>query len=356
LPAEAKVTNIYLEEDFNYVRAVKEAAESSENNYYLYCISNDGREIWRHVDRSPTVSNLVIRKGRLFTATPRELLAFDNRSGKLLYRSEYAPLGSTYPPTVYALGGQIIVIGELVIASFESRSGEPRYIKRFDPALPDGSVLLLDRSLESWSNRNRSPGSRLSNSGSYVSQLAQSSQERSSFLYQRGSRRFNEGDSWGARSDQMLAGIESNFASTYAVTGLYFSTWESMLALEAGQVAAVELKTDQLLKRRVAMRYSIISEFPRMIDGEYAYRPIGIREEFNPFGENSGYIGVALVHLPTGNTSVQRLSKSHREYGLWLLLGEDGKRIFYQGASPDPASDESSASGSYLMQLALDPL
>jgi outer membrane protein assembly factor BamB len=329
-PGES-VNNLFPKDGDLYVRSTVTGEDGASNSYTLRRVSADGKLLWHFADKTPIVSNLVDAQGNLFGATSQELLALDLDSGRNVYRKQFSSLPSSYPIAVYAFEDHVVVLGELSITSYEAARGIERYRHRFGPVLPNVSVTLMDRSIAKLRASKVSGGydHSMLDASAYFSQQAAISQERSNSLYNSYLRKRAFGDGIGAQKDWTSSQLESSWAKTNAIVSVQFMGLDGILAYEASELAKAAQKTNKLLGKRIALRNTIVNQFPEMTQGDYAYRPVGIS------ADNGAFMGVAIVHMPTGEKTVTTLSPVYRDYGLWLMLDLQKQEVVYQGLGLD---------------------
>lgn len=343
LPEATAYTSLFLVGDRIYLRGV-EKTKTNEPRFFVaaYRIS-DGRALWVDYDKEPSVSNFIEKDGRLYFSTPFTLISLDRETGARNFAVRASDVGKSFPVRIESYGESIVYIGELVVAAFDAKSGARIYRHGFEPINQSAHMDALNEVIEKtlkflawftgpWSDLDLSS---LGMSG-FMFEQAANSQNQSNYHYgeySREARTYNTtGDSLSASramTHLQNSTIDAAFANAQMSVGLAFETAENVQRGMRQATATERERLQQMLRiRRLLYSAYVVSQ-----QGEYVYRPTKV----------SDGISLKVIHLPTGRSSIAKLSSANEEFGIYNLVDVGHGAVYHAGFSTQPQL------GSYLI-------
>lgn len=305
--------------------------------------SGDGRTLWRNEQPAETVSNVIEADGRVFVATPKRLLALDARSGAPAFDKEVTNAGHDFPVHLRRVGHEVVFIGELMVAAYDTRTGKERYADGMDPVSQAASLASIDMEIALYGGhlQGRSPAP----AGSGAMEIARAAQTQAS-QYQASANHYNrianekfaEYQRGGGLSADM-AYYESAGARAQAQIDSSFSRAQSQIAMQTaawaageqiGQAVSLELGVRRA-RRNVARRDAVVTLYTEAEDNAYVYRPTAYDHP-----QRAPFVGVTVIRLDSGQLRQSLLSPRYETYGMWCLVDLANKVAYFQGLGLDP--------------------
>lgn len=333
-------TNIYPYGKRIYLRGEGRGKSAKPYKYKLLAVRRtDGKLLWSYSDAYPSVSNLLEEKGRLFYGTPSMLIALDLKSGKPLNKKWVTKTGRTYPTHIKSIRGKIVFISELLVQAFDPISGRVIYRHGMTPISGQTTLDGLDISIKRLEARLRKgkQGEQFSWASLYSDEAAKYQNQANHYFrvastkYGAAQRSYNSlanSDYWQSQMAYNRAQIDSAFAGAYSQIAFHMSMWElgNNLADTLKNMADAGTISQQKFFRR-----SILSAYELAEEGEYVFRPDS---------KDLHFIGVSIVHLPTGKLSHSNLAPLYQEYNLWSLIDFEKGVVYHHGLGLEPADYE----------------
>jgi hypothetical protein len=321
----------------------------------LVAVDRDtGRLSWTHDCEAPPMSNVVEAGGRVFVATTGSVIALDAADGRTLGVWEATNATRPYPVHLRRVGGQIVYIGELMVAGFDAATGARVWSRGWSPISNSASLVALDAALPqlqaelaelagrkvrgsktgAGASFARVESARFQNMAADYSRradaLSASIDARSQSLSQN-QRRIERMDASidhrlaidAISGDIALTRMNAAFDRALAMMDFQFAMMDLAAAIERAKAIAA---TQTLLARQLLFRRAVLGGYASMENAEYVYRP-GM--EFS--GGRGPFVGVTAVQLGTGRTSTVMLSPLYRDYGLWNVIDFERGVIYHDG-------------------------
>ena len=338
IPLDSKVryTNIYPTKNRVYLRG-----ENIGGAMVLsVCDAKTGKSFWTRTSSKPTVSNIIEDGSRLYVATPSHLLCLDRDTGKEHFKSLATLTGQSFPVRIRKFKDKVVYIGELMIAGFDAKTGAKVYNAGMTPVSQEAHLDALDNWISVLQNRIGKLGKAIWFGGAggasdvfsrqaEISQNLSNQYSRQAASYRLQSNyRYNmsaSSDYWKSANLQNQAQIESAYAGAAAQIGFFFAMEDLKNTMLASAIAADKRE----LSRLERIRKKILSAYTAAESAEHAYRSHVEKD----------WIGVNLVHLPTGKATFTPFSPLikkndcayYNERTLWNLVDVD-KGIVYHHA------------------------
>lgn len=331
LKDDALYMSIYPSDGRIYLRGSARGT-SEEMKYFLTAIrKQDGKELWVFEDAEPSVSNLIDENGRLFFATWSTVTVLDRESGKRLFAVTASQTGKSYPVQIRKYKDRIVYIGELIITAFDAKSGAKLYSQGFDPLSQDFHMDALDQRIEKlrdylshFGSIGRSSTGMVTGSSAYFFDQARNSQNRAYDLSQLSREQYSAYRSSGSRSDYwksqsagLTAQIDSAYAQAQYSVAMSFMTLDNMQQGIARFTAGERMELEKLVDIRRNLH--ILQQTHQ--EGNYAFRPFKER----------GFVGISVVHLPSGHTVSKTLTREYKDLGLYNLVDIEQGIIYFHG-------------------------
>jgi hypothetical protein len=147
----------------------------------------------------------------------------------------------------------------------------------------------------------------------------------------------------GAQASSEAAFFKAQGAMVQSKISAEFSRAASNLALTAAWLdasIAMEKATNRRFaeeerQRQTYLRKSILLNYMAMESGNFVARPVlDFRSKFNQF------VGVAVIHLPTGKLEQTNISAPHDVFGLWNLIDMENGVAYHNGVGLDMSAYE----------------
>lgn len=313
-----------------------------------------GRLLWAHDCEAPPMSNVVEAGERVFVATSGSVIVLEAASGRTLGVWEATNATRPYPVHLRRVGGQIIYIGELMVAAFDVRTGNRAWSHGWSPVGNTASLVALDASLPQLRAELAALASgkvRQSKTGSNASfarlesarfqEMAADYHGRADAMSADIDRRSQEMSQNERQVARLGVGIERSSAAgaisgdiaitrmntaldrAQAMMSFQFAMMDLAAAIERTKAIAA---TQTLLARQQLFRRSVLNGYASMENAEYVYRP-GMELS----GGRGPFVGVTVAQLATGRTSTALLSPVYRDYGLWNVVDFDQGIVYHHG-------------------------
>ena len=334
LDAKAKFTNIYPTTDNIYLRGQDEG----ETWFLAKNDPKNGQVIWKYLSTQATVSNLIEYGDRLYVATPAKVLCLDSRTGKEIFAASATLTGQSFPVRLRKYGSKVIYIGELMIAGFDTQSGKRVYKVGMTPVSQEAHLDALDN----WISILQKRIGKLSKaiwfggagaSGDAFTSMSVNSQNLSnSYSNQAANYRLSAGrsynssassDSWKSADLQNRSQMNSSFALAEAQIGFFFQ----MEGLKNAMLSKSIAKDQEEVTRLSLIRNTILGAYSASESGDYVWRS----------HVEGDWIGLNLIHLPTGRTTFTPLSPfikdredvKYNVRSLWNLVDLDTGIVYH---------------------------
>ncbi len=297
-----------------------------------------GKALWVYRSTRPTVSNILEDGDRLYVATPPKVLCLDMGTGQEVFTSNATLTGQSFPVRLRKYGNTVVYIGELVIAGFDASTGKEVYKVGLTPVSQEAHLDALDN----WMSVLQSRIGRLSKAiwfggaggaGDAFTSMAASSQNLSnSYGNQAASYRLRAGspsnssaasDGWKSADLQNRSRMNSSFARTEAQLGFFFQ----MEGLKNAMLSKSIARDQEELARLDNIRRKILAAYTASESDDYVWRP----------HVEGDWIGLTLVHLPTGKSTYtpfsplirQRDDAPYNERALWNLVDVETGLVYH---------------------------
>ena len=298
----------------------------------------DGTCRWRQTTAEPTVSNLIERDGRVYTATGAGVVCLDASSGRELFVVELTNTGRTFPVRLHLYGDRLIFVSELMIAGLDAATGENVYTHGFTPLSQANCLNGLDQSIPEAEDAVAAVYS-IQPVGT-VSGMLSSLKTAESRTYQNLATQYRQ-DAAHQRSlggDSSLSSLKSSMASSRANLEAQAAFVHGVIDLAAHLFQMIVLRRwqqhfEDLLARQQLFRRSILLSSEGSQDGDFVSRP---HRQLSLRGDGD-FATIALVHMPSGRRRDVVLSPSYLDYGLWNALDVERGLVIHQGIGLDPS-------------------
>jgi outer membrane protein assembly factor BamB len=313
-----------------------------------------GRLMWAHDCEAPPMSNVVEAGERVFVATSGSVIALDAASGKTLGVWEATNATRPYPVHLRRVGGQVVYIGELMVAAFDARTGARAWSRGWSPISNTASLVALDASLPQLRAElaglagRKVSGSKSGTDASFARLESARFQNMAADYHRRAdvmssdidrrSQSMSQNERHIARmgvgiersssitaiSGQIAnAQIDAAFGRAEAMMNLQFALMDLAQSIERAKAVAA---TQTVLSRQVMFRRAVLSGYAGMESEDYVYRP-GME-----FSNGRGpFVGVTVAQLATGRTVTAMLSPLCRDYGLWNVVDFERGVVYHHG-------------------------
>ncbi|WP_430965328.1 PQQ-binding-like beta-propeller repeat protein [Spongiimicrobium sp. 2-473A-2-J] len=319
-------TNVYHQDGVLYLRGLDDQA-----SHYLIAFSvTDKKELWRYTIGEPLLSNLVLHKGKLFMGTASSLLALNSSNGNQMLAVKVTDTGRNYPVTLREVAGNIVYVGELVIAAYDATTGIQTYKHGMSPLGPDLHLNGLDASIPNLKEElgklkaSASPGL-----GAMANAETRSYQQMANRHYSDYLSYKNSGNYSSSQHSYTRYKISNEMAKTQATVAMAISLAELGGAIAKGmQAAAVKAS----IEKQELFRKSILDVYSRSQSAAYLYRP-----HMAYHSSNDQFATLSLIHLPSGKIRRTYLSPIYQSYGLWNLVDFENQTVYHHGIGMNPA-------------------
>jgi outer membrane protein assembly factor BamB len=328
-----KFTNIFPFGGTMYVRGEPRVFFDITKPYRILAYERStGKEMWNYDSAKPSVSNIVELNGRVYFATAEKLICLDISTGGRYFIKKVTDTGHTYPVRLKITEDSVIFIGEHVIAAYDARTGRKKYFYGMTPIDPLLSLTGLDKAIAESSMKLDKVAKKGKNAGAVESGLAEMSRLQAT-MYQNmatkhfsaADRAFSEGDSLRWQGHSALGGMNQEFAKQAALS----SALQSISALGDILTNMIEiLVSENMLEVQKLFRAAIFSLYGQAEAGPYVFRP----------DNDYTFVGVSVIHLPSGRMRYTRLSPQYQEYGFWNLVDFEKGVVYHHGLGLDPNS------------------
>ena len=334
LDAKVRFTNIYPTTDNLYFRGQDEA----ETWFLAKHDPKNGQVIWKYLSTQATVSNLIEDGDRLYVATPAKVLCLDSQTGKEIFAASATLTGQSFPVRLRKYGSKVIYIGELMIAGFDAQSGKRVYKVGMTPVSQEAHLDALDNwmsvlqkrigklSKAIWFGGAGALGDAFTSMSVNSQNLSNSYSNQASNYRLSAGRSYNSSassDSWKSATSQAQSQMNSSFARAEAQIGFFFQ----MEGLKNAMLSKSIAKDQEEVTRLSLIRNKILGAYTASESGDYVWRS----------HVEGDWIGLNLVHLPTGRTTFTPFSPliKDREYvqynerSLWNLVDLDTGIVYH---------------------------
>ena len=337
LDGKARYTNIYPDDKHLYLRG-----RDADGAWFLaQHDGQSGKSIWKYSSTQATVSNLIEEDNRLYVATAAKVLCLDSTTGREIFSASATLTGQSFPVRLRKYGNTVVYIGELVIAGFDAKTGKTVYKAGMTPVSQEMHLDAVDNWMSVLQNRIGKLSKAIWFSGagalgdafgamSVNSQnLSNSYSNKASNYRLRAGRSYNpssSSDSWKSASSQAQSQMNSTFAMIEAQLSFFF-TMEGMKNAMLSRSIARDQKEVNRLHR---IRKRILAACSASESDDYVWRT----------HVEGDWIGLNLVHLPTGRTTFTPYSPfikkefvqytNYNEYTLWNLVDVETGLVYHK--------------------------
>jgi outer membrane protein assembly factor BamB len=342
LSGTIRYTNIYPAGKRIYLRG-----ETEKGTAVMTSLDGkSGKTLWSYASAEPTVSNLIEDGGQVYAATSSHILCLNAGNGKEIYRSPASQTGQTFPVRLRKFGNTLVYVGELVIAGFNARTGKQLYFKGMTPLSQETHLDALDNwvsvlqkrigtlSKAMWFGGSGGAADAFSRQAEISQNLSNHYADRATFYRGQANYAYNisaSSDYWKSARLQNQAQIESAYSGAMSQLGFFFAMENMKNAMLAKSVAADRKELTRLQRIRTTINRAYGAAEAR----EYAYRP----------HVEGQWVGVNLIHLPTGKTTFSRMTPLITDKGkvkynnraLWNLIDFEKGIIYHHGLRILPA-------------------
>lgn len=338
--ASLNVTHLATTPHFLYMRGKDNNKTTSEDRFFIAAINPaSGGQTWRYYSAEPMVSNILEYNGRVYAATSRDLICLSQKNGGRYYSKTVTDTESLFPVTLNQYGNKVVFIGELNIVAFSADKGNRLYSHGFTPVTSEADLSALDASITRLRKTIQQDAAYNPGIQSYSDVFLQQSQH-----YQ------NMSDNYHRLANIKYSDYLHGNASIFDVKGLRIkadleSTMSSFSANMANLSSIIEnfqrieemyrqmwaqTRRETFEKRKV-LRESIVNAYPAMQSRNYVYRP---HEDYH--STEKQFIGVSVIHLPTGKIRHTNISVPYRDYGIWCHVDFEKGIAYQQGLGLNP--------------------
>lgn len=319
-------TNISLLGNTLYLRG-----ETTDGEHHLLSVSvTDGREQWNYQDKEALLSNLIVYNGKLFYGTASSIKAVNSANGNLMFTSKVTETGRNYPVTIREIDGNIVFIHELVVAAYNANTGILKYKHGITPLGPDLHLNGLDAALPNLKKElaavtgKSSPGmaNMFSNQARYYQNMANSH-------YSKYQNYRSSGDYMSSSNSYRKYKQSNEQAKTTSFLAMTASIMELGTVL-GNSIKAAAIKAE--INEQELFRQSILEVYSRAENEKYVYRPSMIYHS-----TSDQYVGLSMIHLPTGKIRKTYLSPIYLSYGFWNLVDFENQMVIHHGIGMDPS-------------------
>ncbi len=318
-----KLSNIHPTKERVFLRGIstKPGGSSSPGAYItMALLRKNGKRLWSFSSAEPGVSNVIQRGEKIYFGTTTSLVAINMKTGKKVFESKATNAGWLYPVKIGSFPDRIVYIGEFIVVGFDPETGKKLFTRGTSPVSSETDLLSLDSAIPRLKREIEGMGLQKTDFGSSYAFNQMKNYQHQAYLARTGS--------YTARSKSYYESHEDFQRNLF----LYLGTAE--LVVDIGRyLEAKSIKTS--IAKQMLLRNSIIKSHALGEIGEYVYRPD--RKWRSP---SDDFIGISIIHLPTGKERFIYLSPTYLSYGLWNLLDYDRKVVYHHGIGLDPADYE----------------
>ena len=349
LPGRPSFGNVFPDGDWIFVRAMLDAATGVATNaatgggmHPIVAVRRDGaaaRLAWTYFGVEPTVSNFLRAGGHLLVGTPTSLFALDTARGTADYSAMVSTTGRLYPVNLRRFGDTVVYVSELVVASFNARTGRQLYSHGFSPVSNETNLSGLDAAIprlkETVASLRNQPnaGAAAGSLGAFASREAQQYQNMANSYYWQGRDAFQRRDYLSAEfynSQEQRASSQARFQTTLALAASAVSVVASFV--QAMRTARIAERLETAIERQELFRQAILTAYARGAVGDYIIRP---NRRF--LSMSNDFTTVTVIHLPSGRRRETIVSPTYMSYGLWNVPDFERGLVFHHGIGMDPA-------------------
>jgi|GEM_PF-6314868 len=337
LDPSAEVTHIAPGDAHLYLRG--EDGSRAEAPYFLAALDPEsGKEAWRHHSTAPLLSNILTDSGLVYAASPSSVVALNETDGAVGFHKRLSTTDSLFPVTLRQIGDKIIYLGELNVIALDPRDGAIIYSRGFTPVSHEAELAALDSAIERENGRLTLEPSRSAGGYSYTALLrerARQYQAASGNFHRIATAKFSEymagrASIYEARAARVSADLNATFSQISSSMANLSMVMDNLDRLENQYREMWDKVSRELYERRLVLRNSIINAYPMMQTKDYVYRP------HRDLRGDVDFVGVSVVHLPTGKVTHINTSVPYRGYGLWTFVDPEQGIVYQQGLGLDP--------------------
>jgi outer membrane protein assembly factor BamB len=309
LDRNRRYTNIYPAGDSFFLRGQEE-----DDTWFMARHDRaSGKQLWSHRSKQATVSNIIEEGGLFYVATAAKVLCLDGKTGKEIFASPATLTGQSFPVRLRKYGNSVVYIGELFMAGFDAASGKRTWKVGMTPLSQEAHLDALDNWISVLQKRIKGLSKAIwfagaGGAGDAFSSMSANSQNLSNSYwndYRSYSLKANnpqntmaDSDGWKAANASNQAKMNSAFARAEAQLSFFFTMEGLKNAMLSRSIASDKGEVERL----DAIRNTILAAYTRFESGDYAWRP----------HLQDGWVGIRLVHLPTGRVTYTPLSPQIR--------------------------------------------
>ncbi|UCG39136.1 MAG: PQQ-binding-like beta-propeller repeat protein, partial [bacterium] len=301
-----------------FVRGLE--AGSGAGGHLLLALSRaDGSRLWSFAAPEPVMSNIVQREGRVYFGTTSSLIALDAGSGDRVFQSRATGAGWLYPVKLRDYPDRIVYTSEFTAAGFDPSSGKRLFSHGVSPVSSEADLAALDAAIPRLKGEVEKLGKEKTDFGS-------------SYAFGQMTHFQSQADYYRMRGDRGMEAKYRSDADFQRSFFLYFGTAE--VIVDIGRI--LEMRSiEASIDRQMLFRSSILRSCSLGEIGDYV-----VRADRKWVSEADDFIGVTVVHLPTGKAGFTVLSPAYMSYGLWNLVDFERKVVLHHGIGLNPSDYE----------------
>ncbi len=328
LPQNLDVTNISFTPSKVMVNGQVDA-----NTFQIAAIwKNNPQEYWTFESEHAITSNFLVGEEQLFFGNASKLYAVNPSTGEINFLKQVAKSGRSFPIALRLKNGNVVHIGELVVAAFKANTGSLVYKRGFSPVSVNLHFNGLDAALPqlqqqlSLQGQNTNSGftAMASRESAYYQKMANESYDN--YLKLRQSAR--PGSGYKANMERNRSRINSSMSRAFS--GIAMSS--SIIELGNAFASYIAQRTTlSEIKRQQYYRSSILSVYNTALSEEYVYRP-----NLQYRSREHAFVAVDIVALADGSVRRKYVSPQYLDFGLWNFIDFDKGILYHHGVGMDP--------------------
>ena len=328
LPQNLNVTNISFTPSKVLINGQVDA-----NTFQIAAILKDNpQEYWTFESENAITSNFLVGEGQLFFGNASRLYAVDSGTGEINFSKQVAKSGRSFPIALRLKNGNIVHIGELVVAAFNANTGSLVYKRGFSPVSVNLHFNGLDSAIPELQQQ-------LSAQGQYTNSGAAAMASRESAYYQKMANESysnylklrqsaQPGSGYKANMERNRSRINSSMSRAFSGIAMSFSIIELSNAFTNYMAQRTTMSE---LKRQQYYRSSILNVYNTALSEEYVYRP-----NLQYRSREHAFVAVDIVTLADGSVERKYVSPQYLDFGLWNFIDFDKGIIYHHGVGMDP--------------------
>jgi outer membrane protein assembly factor BamB len=333
LPEDVVISDIYPTEDRIYVRGISPVSlgSSKDEAYRLVSIERSGpSHLWQFSDEEANISNIIVRDGRLYFATPTSVVCLNAENGREIFTSVATNMGWFFPVRIRSYPDRIVFIGELMIAAFDPVTGRQLFSHGMSPVSNEADLASLDAAIPRIKADLESlAGYKPDFGASFAHAQYKNYQNLTRYHEQQARHADFMNNKFGRDRHEFMRDYYKDRQRTQAFCDLTLTVAETVAAFVHN---ARKKGVEATVERQELLRKSILSQYSQAEWGDWIYRP---NKKWASASDD--FVGVSIVHLPTGKHHYSYLSPTYLSYGLWNYIDLEEGLIIHHGIGMDPS-------------------